>query len=177
MKKENTFDAIHILCHNTNRNPYKPEVKSLYRALLMSGNQEITSVIWRTTSSLRRNFPSKRGARSNASIWKKSRDKIFMFPSESSEIDEVSNLDLGPGSSLTLRVIDLVRRGLPSGWSPFESVAGMANVGFATRLNRFVSFIPPPRKQNWSNNDEDVDSSGVLAGEGWRKDIATLESL
>ena len=112
-----------------------------------------TSVIWRTTSSRRRNFPSKRGARSKASIWKKLRGKISIF---------VGDSDMGLG--LALRFVDLERRGFFSG-----SVGWAGDVGSATRLSRWVRsrFFTVPRKQKESNGEDDESDCGKDMPHGW----------
>lgn len=56
---------------------------------------EITSVIWRTTSSLLRNLPSKRGARSKASIWKNVYGKMVIWSGGISRIGIESALGWG----------------------------------------------------------------------------------
>lgn len=101
----------------------------------------VTSVIWRTTSSLLRSFPSKRGARSRASTWKNWGGIIVILSNDGTELG--TELILGSGE-LDLMVIDLERRlvRVSESW-PESVVVEMSLLGFelATRLNRRVRFI------------------------------------
>lgn len=109
----------------------------------------ITSVIWRRTSSLLRNLPSKRGARSRASTWKKWRGRIVAFsndgPAETGT-DEAT-LGLGEDSDLILMVTDLERWPVRTTESSlldsvvFEMGFLVLVIATPTRLNRWVCFI------------------------------------
>lgn len=99
----------------------------------------ITSVIWRTTSSLLRNLPSKRGARSRASIWKKEEGKIVILWA-----DRTENGD-GFGSGLALTAADSNRWLGRVSASSILVITGLGLDLAATRLNRRVLFISPLR--------------------------------
>lgn len=109
----------------------------------------ITSVIWRTTSSLLRNLPSKRGARSRASIWKKWWGRIVIFsndgPAEMGTDGAI--LGLGEDLDLILTVTDLGRwpvRIMESSLVDsvvFEMGFLVLVIATPTRLNRWVCFI------------------------------------
>lgn len=69
-----------------------------------SQGKKITSVIRRTTSSLLRCLPSRRGARSRASIRQNSGDRIFILSNERSGIG--NEFDLGLGLTRKVSVLE-----------------------------------------------------------------------
>lgn len=92
---------------------------------------KITSVIWRTTSSLLINLPSKRGARSSASIWKKAEGRIVIL-----------SLGCSSGSEIGVEFDSHCWAARVSSPSQMGLIPGIDFLGLvATRLNRRVRFI------------------------------------